>query len=487
MKADFVILSANTVPENYIWDVGPPLQTDTTSTTAFFTSQNYVSGYAPALRVYFYNTSQENKDFKFTTYDWDFGDYYNDFSNKVTLPCNNAALEHTFVMPGTYTVTLKMLQTKQSQDLDQTGNSLLCRGKYDFRWFWDETSCEKETALTWDEVACGAPYEKWWDDELGCFEKYCKTWSWNDLKTNSLNPIKWNQVAVEEEYVKKWAYEANDTVCKVENAKFLTTIDRLEQTIIKTHIVEVKEKAPVAGMHCVTRPITGISPFDVQLTPRLCKTGSFPIDRIDWDFGDGTPILTLTRYVSPTSDDIIYTDSFPLDSTDVRNYDVIHTYNKGPKDYPVFYPSLTCYSANTNTSDACSIPIGPIYLPSLTPQTNLLKVRNTVKGNLYTISTNDNVSFLTTNNRGNVEDQLPTIKIPTNKINDTFGEPEFTFYGNSGLDFNLEYSTTCIEGVIYIPPGNYITTEDSTPTNISDNLGDEGSIILSEQNLPFLP
>ena len=50
-----------------------------------------------------------------------------------------------------------------------------------------------------------------------------------------------------------------------------------------------------------------------------------------------------------------------------------------------------------------------------------------------------------------------------------------------------EYATTCIEGAIYIPPGTYITTEDSTPTNVVDNLGDNGIDILSEQNKPFLP
>lgn len=483
MKADFIILSADTVPNNYTWDLGIPLETEATLTSAF-TTQTYVSGYAPALRVLFYNQSVEEPGFGFKKYDWDFGDYYNDATNNISLPCISL-MEHTFVMPGKYNVSLRMIQSKQSEELDQTGNSLLCRGKYDYRWFWEETECEKETALTWDETELGAKYQKWWDDETGCFEKHCRFWSWNDLKTDALNPVSWDGTATDAEYVKKWTFEPNDTLCKVEDARFLTTVNRLEQTIIKTHVVEVIEKPPIAGMHSLTRPVTGIAPFTVELTPRNCQPGSFPIDRIDWNFGDGSPTRTISRYTPPSADDVYYNDQFPDDPIDVRNFDIVHTYNKSKDDYPVFYPSLTCYSANTNTSDSCSISIGPISLPSLTPETTLLKVRNTLKGNLYAIGTNDYVGFVTTNE--SISTSEPKINVPTNVIRDTYGVANLPFYGNPGDDYTLQYEMSCGGRVFISPPGEYITTEDSTPLDTVDNLGDKGEDILTEEYLTFLP
>ena len=472
MKVDFEILSAFGVPENYIWDKGIPYLTEAVYTSAF-TTQNYVSGYAPGLAVRFKNTSIPEEGFDNINFEWNFGDYYNDTTNTAVLTTLED-VEHNYILPGVYTVSLKLNQTRSVEELDETGNSLLCRGKYNYRWFWDETNCGKETALTWDQINCGEEKEKQWDDELGCFEKYCKIWSWKDLSDSGQNPVKWNQSSTDADFVKKWYYEVNDSVCSVENADFLSTTNSLEQTVIKSYIVELVETPPIASICCVTTPLTGYSPFTVRLTPRFCKTGSFPIDRIDWDFGDGSPIKTISRYTVLTGSEVIYTDALPVDPPDVRNYDVLHTYRRFKNTYPVFYPSLTCYSSSTNTSDACSIPIGPIALSSISSETHLIKNRNTLKGNIYTVGVGKNISFLTTQ-----EQDLGTVapNIPPNVIRNGCDGPPLGYYGNPGDVYPF--------GDI-LPP-RYITTEDSTPEILYDNLGDNGVPINTEENLIFVP
>jgi hypothetical protein len=380
---------------------------------------------------------------------------------------------------------MKLLQTKRRDDFDETGNSKLCLGRYNLRWFWDELNQEKETALTWDDTVIGSPREKNWDDEVECFEKYCKLWTWKDLSTDSSNPVSWDNTASDTLYTKKWMFEGNDTICKVENADFLTSVNTIEQTVIKNFLVEVKEKPPIAGMHCVTRPSGGISPLTVQLTPSLSLCGSFPIERIDWDFNDGSPIKTINRYtVNLSVTDLIYNDAFPLDPLDVRNYDVSHTYVKTKNSYSIFYPSLTCYSANTNTSDSCSIAIGPVSLSSVSTQTALLKNRNTIKGNLYTIDIGNNVGFFTTNEISS--SQIVSVNLPSNTIRDTYGQIPFDHYGNTGESYPPSYEPDCSRWTLILPQ-NYVSTEDSTPTTITDMLSDDGEAILSETLLTFIP
>lgn len=482
MVLDFVALSAYTVPETYTWDEGLPLTTVTNTVTST-TTQSYISGYAPALKVYFFNDSIPDLGFESTTYEWNFGDYYNDTQNIAALSCTSL-IEHTYIMPGIYTVSLSLVQSRQTEELDKTGNSKLCRGKYERRWFWDEMLCGKQTELTWDDTACGGRVEKWWDDEIACFEKYCKFWSWNDLKSNSSNPVNWNETSTDSEFVKKWAFEVNDSICKVNEADFLSTLESSGRAIIRTNMIEVKELPPRAGMYCVTRPLTGISPFTVQLTPKSSKCGSFPIDRIDWDFGDGSPVKTISRYTATSGEKVIFNNAFPFDTLDVRNYDVLHTYQRKIGSYPVFYPSLTCYSANTNTSDSCSITIGPVTLSAVSTQTHLLKTRNTLKGNLYTLDLNDNISFFSTNENIKRKEIQPTT--PQNRLRDTFGAPPLGYFGNNGQNFPPEYTPDCGTQAVVLP-AVFLATEDSTPLTLTDMLSDEGVAILSETNLAFIP
>jgi len=435
MQANYYILSAITVPATYSWDQGTPLDSVIARTSAYCTT-TYVSGYAPGLKVTFVNNSVPDTTYDNTTYNWNFGDYYNNTNNIASLSCNNA-VEHTYIMPGTYRVSLTLTQSRKVPTRDTSGD-LYCRGKYDIRWFWDDLTQSSLNTIKWEQTQQNSIYEKQWFDETRCFEKHCKNWSWADLQR--VNAVSWQDTETAADFEKKWMFEANDTVCTVNDAPSLDTIQRSEQSIIKAQIVVV-ETPPTANMYCVTRPLTGYTPFTVQLTPRTTLTGSFPIDRIDWNFGDGSPIKTITRYITPVGDDIINTYTFSDDEKDVRNFDVLHTYTRNKDTYPVFYPSLTCYSASTNTSDSCCITVGPVSLSSTSSNVHLIKARNTLKGNIYALSVNKNIAFTTTTFLS-VQNNNVTPNTPQTKQRDTFGVTPY-YTGYTGNDYQLDTTINC--------------------------------------------
>ena len=106
------------------------------------------------------------------------------------------------------------------------------------------------------------------------------------------------------------------------------------------------------------------------MSPKLSQTGSFPIEQIDWDLGDGSPILTQKRWDVNRSEDFIFNNNFPFDWEDPRNYDVVHTYSKTNDSDFTFYPSLTVYASSTKSSDCVSGIVGPIKIDEL-PQEDI--------------------------------------------------------------------------------------------------------------------
>jgi hypothetical protein len=500
MTTDFFILCAATVPDNYSWDYGNPFESGLTTVSAYTynalaedkTIVTYSSGYAPGLKVVFYNESTSDPIYPTVLYDWDFGDYYNDTTNNVTLSCTGI-IEHTFLMPGKYTVTLNHLQTKQDALFDTGGNTYLCLSKFGINWYWDNLNSDLENSITWDQAMCNPPAtatpirSKWWTDEVGCFQKYCKVWSWAYLDTLGGNPLNWGQTKTNGPFAKQWLFQANSSVCSVNNAAYLDTYDNPQETVIKTHIIEVKEILPEANMYCVTETSIGETPLTVQLTPRLCKTGSFPIDKIVWDFGDGSPLKTITRYTFSSGSDITTNDCFVSDPLDVRNYDVIHTYVRTKNNYPVFYPSLTCYSSCTNTSDSCSVTIGPINLKQSPTNIDIIKVKNTNKGNLYAFDIDNNIAFTTTNPivLPQVDNNTLTINIPNNPIKNS--KTVTQYYGNPGINYPVFSVPSCLDPVAISPFFSYITTENNSPQDVPPpDLEQDGVPIITETEFPLI-
>lgn len=436
METNFNIISATTVPENYSWDTGLPFDSSINTVPAYSTT-NYTSGYAPGLKVKFNNLSRISAIVRNLSYNWNFGDYYHDTTNFVTTTGVDV-VEHIYVMPGKYSVTLNALETLPELNT-LVANDRFCLGRHKVRWFWDDLKTTTLNNITWDETRCiklqTTPSNRFkpktWGNEYACLGKYCKAWSWlgNIRQTAQLGAVKWNETQTEAEFVKKWQFEPNNIECDADEA-----IEPFSVTTIKPFIVEVVEKPPIAGMYSVTQPLTGDLPFVVELSPKFCKTGSFPIDRIDWNFGDGSPTITITRYTPPVNQAFVrgVPTPYPDDINDVRNYNVRHTYNIVKDTYPLFYPSLTCYSANTNTHDACSLTIGPLSIPYEPDTFKVVKSRNTTNGNVYALEIDDNITFITTASA--IKEPIKNIifNVPENPIKNTLNLPSTLFTGNSG-------------------------------------------------------
>lgn len=463
MTTDFFVLSSTTVPVGYSWDFGPP-QLFANITQAPESTQTNLTGYAPIVDVIFANRSVPNLEYNEVELTWDFGDYYNNTTNVVSLPCYSV-VRHRYIMPGTYTVTLKHSQTKKQENNQPVVQPIvpinpfsLCLGKYDTEWYWSRvgsvdpfTGGPNTFATTWNETGCelsGTSTPKTWANEYNALQKYCKIWTWEETQTEKRNPVKWTETETNRNFQKKWMSEINDTVCNIQDFDIdapsnLNITGIQEQVTTKKAYITVLEIPPVASIFNVYNS-TGTSPHTVRLSPRNCKPGSFPIDRIDWDFGDGSPIKTVSRYSLPTDPESVNTNYFISDDIDVRNIDVLHTYYRDKEAYPVFYPSLTCYSANTNTSDSCCITIGPISFTETNTDVKLLKSRNTNKGNLHIFSKDEKISFITTTSL--ITSFLPTQPtVPPLIIRDGANIPQPSFgHSNNNNVFPGIYIPSCI-------------------------------------------
>ena len=498
MTTDFTILSGRTVPQNYTWDSGAPYLTPTNTAQAQSTTAS-ITGYAPGLTVKFNNNSisdpAPNNAYSLVSYLWNFGDYYNSIDNRTSSPSANS-FEHTYIMPGKYTVSLTHSQAITETQLDPGSN--YCNGKYSINWYWDNLNCntvEQQTNIPdWDATNKGTTYAKTWDDEIGCFERHCRYWSWENLTSLRSNTATWEQTQTDASLEKRWQVEANDEVCTNTDLASDTTIDAITQTTTKSYIVEVIEIPPVAGIYSVTRPPFSSSPAVIRLTSRTTTCGSFPIDRIDWDFADGSPIKSVTRAGANTDNSLIYNNYFSADKADPRNYDVVHTYysNNEVTSF-AYYPSLTAYAANTSTTSARSTTIGPFsksYNVVANEDVKLIKVKNTIHGNLYTISHNNACSFQTTSPILSTEEDITEDNItgrriytgwprPVNLLEDNYNSPPL-YSGNRGADYTFNVGIQ-----------EFITTEEDIDnklleqedgdlfiTNINNDTSDSGSTVI---------
>jgi hypothetical protein len=462
MTTDFIVKSGLTVLSDYTWDMGRPLETNPTKVIAD-SRTDYVSGYAPALKVVFEsvinNLIYGEKSQPLTSetrnpsgvYIWNFGDYYNNNSNIAVLDCRNTLVEHTYILPGKYTVTLTNIQSVEKLPPDFSNTP--CFGKHNMGWFWDNLVCTNRNSTTWDEAMCFPPATavnpkpKWWDQEGDCFQKHCRYWNWLDLSIVGKNPVFWFQTEPIGKLFKRWNYEVNETPCEDE---LKSTIESTEQIAVKTAIVEVIEIKPIASIYNSTTPLTGVSPYTYTLSPKFCKPGSFPIDRIEWNPGDGSSIKVVTRYGNPDDNYFTHTNTFFDDPRDPRNYDFTYTINRNSNTYSIFYPSLTCYSASTNTCDSCSVTVGPIQLEPQPQNIHLLKTKNSLDKEVYGLQINKNITVLTNLTGSNNSTSSNQVKYPTSPVRQTTTPKQLVYFGQTGEGFPPEYTPTCT-----YTPGEY--------------------------------
>ena len=262
-------------------------------------------------------------------------------------------------------------------------------------------------------------------------------WNFNDYyNTNNDTYTLTCSTDISHVYIMPGSYKTTLTV--VETYLQVDPLTQLLQTKTQTavsalSVCTVQEILPKANLYSVTQPATGYAPFLVRLTARTTIPGSFPVDRILWDFGDGSERLLVSRYYNEPNNNLIFTNVLSSDSQDPRNYDVLHTYTRECDTYPVFYPSITAYSSSTNSIDTCSLTIGPVLLSTTNAQFHILKGRNTPYGNLYSAEIDKNITFVATQSATErVYTLIPTT--PPNPIRNSFGQTTLSF-GNSGTDY----------------------------------------------------
>ena len=227
------------------------------------------------------------------------------------------------------------------------------------------------TPVTWAQSSLQGTNEMTWAGTSGpCYSVSFQdvSWKWNtvscNLTGNALsNPIKWDDTQNTELLARTWDEVAS--AC----SEVPMSLSAVTQTVVKEALVRVLEIPPTAYLAVLDQPENPeqrVSPMSVRLTARYTKCGSFPLEKIVWDLGDGSPLLTQREWANDTSSPFDYTGIFNLDYQDPRNYDVLHTYKRTGAGVYTFYPSMTAYSSSTGTTDCCKVAVGPLQLPSTT-------------------------------------------------------------------------------------------------------------------------
>lgn len=221
---------------------------------------------------------------------------------------------------------------------------------------------------TWDDAVFQGPHQVTWDDAIGpCLETRVddSSWKWNRVLCDSnevLNQkVAWKHTKCDQLLPRKWK--------QIRGAGCLEIVPLLSAqkiTIKREAFIKIIEIPPIAYISAEQFPSSNQSPYTVVLSPRYIRCGSFPIEKIVWDFGDGSPLLVQSRYNINKDVPFAYSDQFGFDIDDPRNYNVVHTYYRTNTNSSCFYPSLTAYASSTNTYDCAAMIVGPIEFESNT-------------------------------------------------------------------------------------------------------------------------
>lgn len=418
---------------SYSWDTGTP------QTTLMPTSSLSLTGYAPYMCVEFtshgsHRTRAVKTSPTLVTYiDWEFEDHYNhNESSETIINEETESVTHTFCMPGVYTgfsfMAREMFRLYPTytydyrQDLCKSGNSL---------WSWNDTLSGKTNQQTWNALVTG----KRWVDPESCIDSYCIPWTWSALNS-TVSAVTWLEARDTGKFSKTWGqggYPTNQT-CTQFNYNYI--IDSAHTYVTNPHcVITVLEIPPKANLYSTQQSLTTAVSASVIFCADGCVSGSFPIQRIVWDFNDSSELLTVDRFgvASLTANsNIIYNGSFSDDIYDPRNYNVKHVYLSDLKS--VYYPSITAYSCNTDTSDCCSTVIGP--LSSIDLDFNVINSR-CVNNELLIVSEYNNTVCMHTLNISSVSSVSSlsdTSNIPPNPIKN-YPNKISTSRGNNGSGF----------------------------------------------------
>jgi hypothetical protein len=473
MYIDAQYLSVKTVPTDYSWDEGNPVQSTLVDCLC---SEGQLIGYAPFCNMQIKSIIGRPNVFALAfNRKANFGDFYNsETSTQSTTTSGEHIFCHNYIMPGEYTLKIEQTQYitlnnegrfeclqrhcvdwnwyNRQCDLDSPQNTTWANtasaGTFEKRWIYEKCEddalgsygvyyergqstedrlpfswqwynffnedCDRRTEIyasveprqerlpstdlprTWDDAVFQGPYQVTWDDAAGpCIETRAEdsSWRWNKVLCNSnevLNQkISWKDTKTNEIIPRIWR--------QVRGAGCLEVVPLLSaQTLTTTQEAHIKiiEIPPTVYLHIEQQPLSNTSPHTVRLSPRYIRCGSFPIERIVWDLGDGSPLFEQIRYDLNKEEPFVYSDQYGFDVDDPRNYDVIHTYYRTATDSSCFYPSITAYASSTNTSDCAAVVIGPLeFEPNNAVDFHLLQNKLTEKGTAYLGELNNDLAL----------------------------------------------------------------------------------------------
>lgn len=329
---------------SYSWDLGVP----NTSLMNKVTKSNdtYVC-YAPHVNVAVQTTvGDPNPNAIAYWRKADFGDFYNSSSSsKITTAANKYKFTHNYVMPGVYKIALE--QTEYA--------------KYDSPCYEEPCESELSTKKIYTETGVfktERPHFAWiWYNFLE-FDNYPRTLTHSSLEPNS-ELVRWEDCVFQGKNQTTWEEAqgpAIETTGRDGSWTKTKTASELDITI------EVKELPPKVYLDIVKYSQQSPDSHTVRLSPRLTRCGSFPIEKIIWDLGNGTPSFEVYKDHAPKRGDIetVFSNVFEEDAKDPRNFDIIYTYTRNKQESSCFYPSITAISSSTGTSDCASVVVGPI-------------------------------------------------------------------------------------------------------------------------------
>lgn len=164
--------------------------------------------------------------------------------------------------------------------------------------------------------------------------------------------------------------------------------------------------ASVSAFNGYTNAIGGVSgnsPTTVYFNASSIIAGSFPICRIDWDFGDGLTQTVTRRPLTKTTTQglsVVNLSAYSYDLDDPRNFVVPHTYTNNTESIQSYDINISAYACNTNSMIQCSAfslvtPIVPPILQARVDTKRLIGSRFDSDGNIIYIveGQNNNTTY----------------------------------------------------------------------------------------------
>lgn len=450
MQINFDNITVKTVRSDYSWDKYNPnievVEDASSDPFVFFC-------YAPYVNVKV-DTSVDNYHpyAVITQRKIDFGDEYNTALNTQIAATSGeqskyASFSHNYVMPGEYTITVSETQYIRTNNpccssscpddpnlrrpYDLYIETLLPTKRVPYAWMWycfmDEEpdprteffgSLQPGTeCMTWDDCAFQGSKQVTWEEAQGpSFETRSKdvSWQWKYVVCEPSDNIAALNQKVHWSYTKDGGFlrrtwkHIKELGCDGINCwEMIPRLSAYEATKTYERKIKVIEIPPDAYL-TIASATTGVD-FTVRLSPKFTRCGSFPIEKIIWDLGDGTPIFEQSRWSINTDPKFVFNSTLTRDKVDPRNYDVVHTYNRDFVRGSCFYPSITAVTSSSFSTNKAAITIGPVSLEDIGVDIDIIQNQLTEQGKAYMGQIKDHVVFWNAEKSSFIIPDPPTI------------------------------------------------------------------------------